>query len=196
MKFVTIRERRTAQYRVHVSGGGRGLFFNNFEYELDLDPAEERAGVHFGPDLGMSCPRYYWPDIETGVRAGRDQAQQRGVRLCCASFKILFAVCHDVDTSSRAVEVRVADCIESDVATRFARIIEPFRSDWLTSDVMALARGIHSDAAFDRLPILADALQDAGCADSLVIDHLQTCPDHSPSCWVVEMILDQAATRG
>ena len=37
------------------------------------------------------------------------------------------------------------------------------RSSWLTSDVVALAKGISHERAFDRLPILADALQDAGC---------------------------------
>jgi len=34
---------------------------------------------------------------------------------------------------------------------------------WLTSDVRLLATGIYDEKAFDRLPILADALQDAGC---------------------------------
>jgi hypothetical protein len=44
----------------------------------------------------------------------------------------------------------------------------PFRPvstdpSWLTSTVVSLAEGIYADRAFDRLPILADALQDAGC---------------------------------
>src|SRR5262245_51520520 len=34
---------------------------------------------------------------------------------------------------------------------------------WRTSDVMALAKGIYEERAFERMPILADALQDAGC---------------------------------
>jgi hypothetical protein len=53
---------------------------------------------------------------------------------------------------------------------------QPFRDiavdpRWLTSDVAALARGIYDEKAFDRLPILADALQDAGCDNEEVLDH-------------------------
>ncbi|MBM3980095.1 MAG: hypothetical protein FJ304_07385 [Planctomycetes bacterium] len=69
------------------------------------------------------------------------------------------------------------------------------RAEWLTSDVVALARGIHASAALDGLPALCDALLEAGCDDPLVVEHLQTCRDHAPSCWVVEMILDQLTAR-
>src|SRR5262249_6311851 len=42
---------------------------------------------------------------------------------------------------------------------------------WLTSDVVGLARGIYEDGAFERMPLLADALMDAGCADERVLGH-------------------------
>jgi hypothetical protein len=41
----------------------------------------------------------------------------------------------------------------------------PFDPRWRTADTVGLARGIYEDRAFDRLPLLADALMDAGCAD-------------------------------
>ena len=47
-------------------------------------------------------------------------------------------------------------------------VVEPA---WRTADVMLLARGIYSDKAFDRMPILADALEEAGCANSAVLEH-------------------------
>ena len=37
--------------------------------------------------------------------------------------------------------------------------------------MLGLARGIYEDRAFDRLPLLADALMDAGCDDDDVLDH-------------------------
>jgi hypothetical protein len=60
---------------------------------------------------------------------------------------------------------------------------------WRTSDVLALARGIHRDQAFDRLPILADALQDAGCDDETVLAHCRRPDGHARGCWVVDLAM-------
>ena len=60
---------------------------------------------------------------------------------------------------------------------------------WRTTDVRALARGIHRDQAFDRLPILADALQDAGCDDEDVLNHCRRPGGHVRGCWVVDLAL-------
>jgi hypothetical protein len=61
---------------------------------------------------------------------------------------------------------------------------------WRTADVLLLARGIYAEKAFDRMPILADALQDAGCANSAVLEH---CRDtrlvHLRGCWVIDLLL-------
>jgi hypothetical protein len=48
---------------------------------------------------------------------------------------------------------------------------------------------VAEDLAFDRLPILADALEDAGCDDALALAHLRQCVDHSPRCWVADWIM-------
>lgn len=60
---------------------------------------------------------------------------------------------------------------------------------WRTLDVRALARGIHRDGAFDRLPILADALQDAGCDDEYVLQHCRRPGGHVRGCWVVDLAM-------
>jgi hypothetical protein len=73
----------------------------------------------------------------------------------------------------------------------FGNPFRPARPDpaWLTSDVLLLARGIAADRAFDRMPILADALQDAGCYDAGVLDHCRGAGDHVRGCWVIEALL-------
>ena len=63
---------------------------------------------------------------------------------------------------------------------------------WLTSDVLLLARGIYDDKAFDRMPILADALQDAGCTNEDVLNHCRGDGPHVRGCWVVDMLLGKA----
>jgi hypothetical protein len=66
-----------------------------------------------------------------------------------------------------------------------------FDPNWRTETVLALARGIDADSAFDRLPILADALEEAGCDHRRLLDHCRTCPHPFASCWVVNVVLDR-----
>jgi hypothetical protein len=71
----------------------------------------------------------------------------------------------------------------------------PFRSlsfspAWRTSTVVSLARGMYDSRAFSAMPILADALQDAGCDNADILNH---CRDpeqpHVRGCWVVDLML-------
>jgi hypothetical protein len=64
---------------------------------------------------------------------------------------------------------------------------------WRTSDVLALARGIYDERALDRMPILADALQDAGCDNDDILAHCRdTNTPHARGCWVVDLILNKS----
>lgn len=64
-----------------------------------------------------------------------------------------------------------------------------FDPRWRTADVMALARGIYEDRAFDRLPVLADALMDAGCEDETILEHCRSEGPHVRECWVLDLVL-------
>jgi hypothetical protein len=63
---------------------------------------------------------------------------------------------------------------------------------WRTSAVLSLARGIYEERAFDRLPILADALQDAGCEVVAILDHCRSPSPHARGCWVVDLLRGKA----
>jgi hypothetical protein len=65
-------------------------------------------------------------------------------------------------------------------------------SSWLTSTVLALATGIYSEKAFDHLPILADALQDAGCDNDDVLNHLRGPGPHVRGCWALDLVLNKS----
>jgi hypothetical protein len=66
-----------------------------------------------------------------------------------------------------------------------------FAPEWRTDTAVALARQMYESGEFSALPILADALQDAGCDAADVLDH---CRDprarHVRGCWVVDGVLD------
>ena len=82
-------------------------------------------------------------------------------------------------------------CILRDL---FGNPFRPVNTDpvWLTSTVVALASGIYADRAFDRLPILADALQDAGCENTDILDHCRSEGPHVRGCWVVDLLLGKS----
>jgi formylglycine-generating enzyme required for sulfatase activity len=68
---------------------------------------------------------------------------------------------------------------------------DPLRVDdaHLTETVLLLARGIAADLAFDRLPVLADALEDAGCDNFTLLNHLRSDEPHRVECWALRRLL-------
>ncbi|MFO0845824.1 MAG: hypothetical protein U0797_26150 [Gemmataceae bacterium] len=73
----------------------------------------------------------------------------------------------------------------------------PFRKPWLSPDLLSweggllvnLAQGIYHDRAFDRIPYLGDALEEAGCDDREVLDHCRAGGPHFRGCWVLDLVL-------
>ena len=53
----------------------------------------------------------------------------------------------------------------------------------------ALADGIQANQAFERLPILADALEDGGCGDADLLAHLREPGRHARGCWALDLVL-------
>jgi hypothetical protein len=60
---------------------------------------------------------------------------------------------------------------------------------WLTCGVVRLAEGIYDERAFDRLPLLADALEEARCGNADILAHCRGPGPHVRGCWVVHLIL-------
>ena len=60
---------------------------------------------------------------------------------------------------------------------------------WEHSMVPRLARGIYDDRAWDCLPILGDALEEAGCLDEGLLRHCREPGEHARGCWAVDSLL-------
>lgn len=60
---------------------------------------------------------------------------------------------------------------------------------WNNGAVVSLAHCIYEARAFSRTPILADALEDAGCTDVAILEHLRCEEPHVRGCHVVDAIL-------
>jgi hypothetical protein len=85
--------------------------------------------------------------------------------------------------------------LEADGSFRVTRLRgRPIDPNWLSSDggtVVKLAHGIAAECAFDALPVLADALEDAGCNDRKMLDHCRRPGPHSTRCWVIDVLLEE-----
>ena len=60
---------------------------------------------------------------------------------------------------------------------------------WRDGTIFKLAQAIYDDRAFDRLPVLADALEEAGCHDAHILAHCRGPGPHVRGCWVVDLVL-------
>ncbi len=75
-----------------------------------------------------------------------------------------------------------------EVAVAVSHVPGFFDPNWLTEPVIGLRNGIVVERAFDRLPILADALEEAGCDHPLILAHLREPYDHAHHCWAVDLL--------
>jgi hypothetical protein len=64
-----------------------------------------------------------------------------------------------------------------------------FPRKWRTDTAVTLARQMYESRDFGAMPILADALQDAGCDSEDILNHCRDPGEHVRGCWVVDLIL-------
>jgi hypothetical protein len=64
-----------------------------------------------------------------------------------------------------------------------------FAPEWRTSTAVSLAQQMYESRDFSPMPILADALQDAGCDSGAVLDHCRAAAPHARGCWVADLVL-------
>jgi rubredoxin len=73
----------------------------------------------------------------------------------------------------------------------------PFRSiefaeQWRTDTAVAVVRQMYDSREFGAMPILADALQDAGCENETILNHCRDSNQvHVRGCWVCDLVLNQ-----
>ncbi len=67
-----------------------------------------------------------------------------------------------------------------------------FEGGWRTEAVVGLARGMYESRDFGPMPVLADALEDAGCVDEDILTHCRGPEPHVRGCVVLDAILGKA----
>jgi hypothetical protein len=69
--------------------------------------------------------------------------------------------------------------------------LDPAWLTWNDGVAVKLAQAIYDDHAFDRLPILADALEEAGCNSADMLHHCRGPGPHVRGCWLLDLLLGQ-----
>jgi hypothetical protein len=85
-----------------------------------------------------------------------------------------------------AVQARLLRCV---VGSPF----RPVRCDpaWRTAEVLRLAETVAADRAFDRLPVLADLVEEVGATDAALLAHLRGPGPHALGCHALDAVLDK-----
>jgi len=111
------------------------------------------------------------------------------IGMFCRAAANVAAIGHpNIHESLIASELRTQASLFRDI---FGNPFRPVAFDpaWRTATVTSLAQAIYADRRFGDLPILADALEDAGCTSADVLEHCRTPGEHVRGCWVVDLAL-------
>ena len=107
---------------------------------------------------------------------------QAGAELC-----VPWAAALGVDQAVMATVVR--DVVHAPYRSVF------FKSSWLAwhdGVLLKTARSMYDERRFGDLPLLADALEEAGCDNRDILDHCRSGGEHVRGCWVVDLLLGKS----
>lgn len=102
---------------------------------------------------------------------------------------MLRALGKDTLAMNKAEELVQCDFLRDIFGNPYRHII--LDPSWLTSTVLSLATGIYAECAYDRMPILADALEDANCTNEDILNHCRGPGPHVRGCFVVDLLLSK-----
>jgi hypothetical protein len=139
--------------------------------QLEADLADLRLAIDAGEDMADGVPVMLSSDSEEWYVIDKDA--QYG------AFQTLKEV---TQLGSKPLEL---------LRDIFGNPFRPvtFPPEWRTDAAVALARQMYEARDFSAMPILADALQDAGCDNDDILDHCRGDGPHVRGCWVVDLVL-------
>jgi hypothetical protein len=70
--------------------------------------------------------------------------------------------------------------------------IDPSWLSWHGGLLVSMARRVYESRDFSDVPVLADALEEAGCIDADILGHCRSGGDHFRGCWVVDLLLGKS----
>jgi hypothetical protein len=163
--------RRAAEDAAKSMAPGSALFWAAWAVRLACYAGEN---LRSAADQAISC----FADIEVLTELGPFRAEIAGEGKAKR-------------TAARAHTCKLVRDVFGPLPFRCPRV-EPAWLAWGEATVPRIAQAIDDELAFDRLPILADALEDAGCTDEDILGHCRGPGPHGQGCWVVDLLLGES----
>jgi hypothetical protein len=142
--------------------------------------------------------RFEHEAVAAVTRVHRTEAAGRlgGVlRVKPGEFAPLEAVVRTCDRPFLAAEyaaeaARQANLLRDVVGNPFRPVsVDPQWLEWRDGTVARMARTMYSERRFADMPVLADALEDAGCTNADVLAHCRNGGPHALGCWALDLVL-------
>jgi hypothetical protein len=110
--------------------------------------------------------------------------------ICCGGFTVSdFFIWHARRAAPRDPHVltTITVLLRDICGNPFRAVV--FDPAYLSPGMLSIARAIYEQLAFDRLPELADALEQSGCREQAILSHCRGPGPHVRGCWVLDLLL-------
>jgi hypothetical protein len=142
-----------------------------------------------GPILSPPRDIRELPDVVTATRTARTASRAAEAQLEHATD--VAAVTHGAEQPVRRLaSLDAVELVREIFGNPFRPVaLDPRWLDWNENVIPRIARVIYRKRCFRNMPILADALEEAGCNDEELLMHCRAPVEHVRGCWVVDLLL-------
>jgi hypothetical protein len=81
------------------------------------------------------------------------------------------------------------DVLRDLLGTPFQVVVDAPWLAWHGGLIASMATTMYQERAFDQMPILGDALEEAGCTNATILNHCRQPANHVRGCWVLDLLL-------
>jgi len=149
--------------------------------------AASREAAAYAPISGLAV----FSAAQAALTVSAREATYSGWDFATAEFAFFAAAYASVDADSDAASNEQALILRDIFGNPFRKMpaVETAWLAWKSGTIPKLAQAIYDERAFDRMPILADTLQEAGWTDADILSHCGQPGPHVRGCWVLDLVL-------
>ena len=143
---------------------------------------------------GQALDEAGWGTDRAAFRAAQDRHRAACATEWATAGGNIFAAEHVLrlaqEGATKKQRAGFADLVREVFGNPFrAAPVDPAWLTWHGGLLVSMARRMYDGRDFADMPVLADALEEAGCTDASILDHLRSPGAHVRGCWAVDLLL-------